>query len=195
MRTLLSIIIPAGVIYTLVVVVVSFRIFRRMKKFNWGIAPVNVFPASLPVLSENDKFIIGLYQVEWKTIIETQMHFNDLIIRFRSILLTAFVTLFGASLALNKYDIIGPGLFGFVALIVLVLWLTAFVMDNFYYHQLLLGSVAQAMKFDDSDWGRRLGLFGMTTCIGKAVGPLASKIIVYFFYLVPAFTLIALIGL
>ena len=76
--------------------------------------------------------------------------------------------------------------------ILIVLWGTAFVMDFFYYHRLLLGSVAQAMKFDKSELGKRLGLFGLTTCISRVVHPPASKIMVGLFYGIPLIGLLLL---
>ncbi|MDD5459794.1 MAG: hypothetical protein PHF37_10430, partial [Phycisphaerae bacterium] len=73
-----------------------------------------------------------------------------------------------------------------ILFILLTLWITAFVMDFFYYHRLLLGSVAQAKKFDNSELGKKIGLFGLTTCISNVVHPPTSKIMVGLFYGIPA---------
>ena len=67
------------VIYTAVVIAIDRIIIAKHKGRD---IPVNRIPESLPDLSDNEKAVIPFYQTEWKTIIETQMHFNDLIIRF-----------------------------------------------------------------------------------------------------------------
>jgi len=177
------------VIYTAVVIAIDRIVITKPKGRN---TPVNRFPEPLPALSDHEKAVIPFYQTEWKTIIETQMHFNDLIIRFRSIVLTAFITLVGASVALQNTEKIDEKQFLTLFSILFVLWVTAFVMDFCYYHRLLLGSVAQAMKFDESELGKRLGLFGLTTCISKVVHPPASKIMVSLFYGIPAIAMLVL---
>jgi hypothetical protein len=178
------------IIYTALVVVIDRIVIAKAKGSD---IPINKCPESVPTLSEPEKAIIPLYQAEWKVIIETQMHFNDLIIRFRSIVLTAFITLVGASVALQKTERIDERQLHTLFCILFVLWGTAFVVDFFYYHQLLLGSVAQAMKFDQSELGKRLGLFGLTTCISAIVHPPASKIIVGLFYGIPTIALVVLL--
>lgn len=156
------------------------------RKKNNAHGPVNEIPDSVQTLSEEEKNVVNCHLEEWKIIIQTQMHFNDLIIRFRSLILTAFITLIGATLALQKTERIeGNQVIEFLFL-VLILWGTAFVLDFFYYHRLLLGSVAQALKFDNSDLAKRLGLFGLTTCISNVVHPPASKVMVILFYGLPA---------
>jgi len=170
------------IIYTAVIITIDRTAIAKAKGRD---IPVNKIPDSLPELSDSEKAVIQLYQTEWKTIIETQMHFNDLIIRFRSIVLTAFITLVGASVALQGTKKIDEKQFFMILAILFFLWITAFVVDFFYYHRLLLGSVAQAMKFDESELGTRLGLFGLTTCISKVVHPPASKIMVILFYGIP----------
>jgi hypothetical protein len=175
-----------AVVYTAVVIAIDRRVIAKTKR---GDIPVNAFPEAVPALSDHEKAVIPFYQTEWKTIIETQMHFNDLIIRFRSIVLTAFITLVGASVALRNTEKIDERQSLILFYILSVLWVTAFIMDFCYYHRLLLGSVAQAMKFDESELGKRLGLFGLTTCISRVVHPPASKVMVVLFYGVPAIAL------
>ena len=53
------------------------------------------------VRKDHDK-IIGHLLKEWEVIINTQMHFNDLILRFRSTILTVIATLTGAIFAIYK---------------------------------------------------------------------------------------------
>ena len=189
MIILILILILFVVIYTAVVIAIDRIVIAKAKDRD---IPVNKIPESLPDLSDHEKAVIAFYQKEWKTIIETQMHFNDLIIRFRSIVLTAFITLVGVSVALQGTKKIDEKQFLMILAILFFLWATAFVMDFFYYHRLLLGSVAQAMKFDESEIGKRLGLFGLTTCISRVVHPPASKIMVGLFYGIPLIGMLVL---
>lgn len=176
------------IIYTVVVVAID-RYMARKSDIKARRVPVNEIPRELPILSDAEKELVPIYQKEWRTIIETQMHFNDLIIRFRAIVLTAMITLAGASVVLQQAEKIDKSSSITVVVLLLFLWFTAFVMDFFYYHRLLLGSVAQAMKFDNSELAKKAGLFGLTTCIKEAVHPPASKIMVGLFYLIPALPL------
>lgn len=121
------------------------------------------------------------------------MHFNDLILRFRAITLTAFVTLIGAAVAIGKYFSLSESSLGWLILTLPVtLWSTAFIIDFFYYHRLLLGSVTEALKFDGSHKLKSYGLFGMTTCISEHVHPPASKALVALYYAIPVMVLILL---
>ena len=56
----------------------------------------------IEMANEPSKELLEIYQKEWEINIQTQMHFNELIIKFRSVMLTAFITLFGAAIAVFK---------------------------------------------------------------------------------------------
>ena len=139
-----------------------------------------------------DDPLIERYLSEWKVVIETQMHFNDLIIRFRSITLTAFISMTGAALTLLKMEIFVDNL---LLLIPIVFWCTAGILDFCYYNRLLLGSVRQAKKFDQSKKMKELGLFGMTACIGSHVNSTATKFLVIAYYFFPVIAIIVIICL
>lgn len=147
--------------------------------------PINPIPTTMPTINEQEYKILQLYLQEWQVIISTQMHFNDLILRFRSITLTAFVTLVGATVAIEKFVQLSKSDIFLISSLPATLWLTAFIIDFGYYHRLLLGSVAEASKFDNSDNLKAYGLFGMSTCISEYVHPPTSKILVFFYYFVP----------
>lgn len=51
--------------------------------------------------------IARLYLQEWTTVIQTQMHFNDLIIRFRTTVLTVLVAFLGALAAAARSESFG----------------------------------------------------------------------------------------
>lgn len=88
---------------------------------------------------------------EWKTTIETQMHFNDLIIKFRSVVLSVFLT--GLGVVYGFSDKLGENnnLY-FILVLAFVFWICCFVLDYFYYQKLLLGAVKHADKFDDNEY-------------------------------------------
>lgn len=71
--------------------------------------------------------MLQLYLEEWRETISTQMHFNDLILRFRSVILTAFVTLIGAAFAVQKFAKLQKQDILLVFSLPIILWLTAFI--------------------------------------------------------------------
>ena len=154
--------------------------------------PANPIPLDIPIINEGEQRIVQLYLQEWQVIIETQMHFNDLILRFRSIVLTAFVTLIGAAIAIQKVIFFSKSDLLLVLALPGVLWVTAFVIDFGYYHRLLMGSVAQALKFDDAGKLKEYGLFGLTSCISEHVHPPTSKVLVFIYYFIPLISLAVL---
>jgi hypothetical protein len=124
-------------------------------------------------------------QAEWKTVIETQMHFNDLIMRLRSIAITALTTLVGIALAVIKVAKLTDGAAVVVYCVPWLLWLVVFVLDYFYYHRLLMGSVIASFKFDECQELRNLGLFGMSSSITRSVTPPSSRWMIGIYYLLP----------
>ncbi len=130
---------------------------------------------------------------EWKTTITTQMHFNDLIIKFRSIVLSVFIA--GLGLIFNAYknkEIFGLELMVLVSM-ALVFWIACFILDYFYYHQLLLGAVRHAKKFDDNEHFRKVGMYGLTKRVGLAVGLFQSKLVIWCFYLLPTMAVVGVV--
>ena len=185
MYILCKILISIGLIVFGVVVDRLWIHFKR-KKLK---CPVNPLPTIIPKV-EGDSNLLQLYLQEWQVIINTQMHFNDLILRFRSIVLTAFVTLIGATIAIGKIGKIGSVSLSRRDVLVIsalpaILWITAFIIDFFYYHRMLLGSVTQALKFDKAEKSKSYGLFGMTTCINEQVHSSTSEFLVLLYYFIP----------
>jgi hypothetical protein len=164
-------------------------ISRSEKKPN---KPFNPLPQQLPKLSESHERIIRIYLQEWQVIIETQMHFNELIIKFRSITLTTFGTLIGAAIAVTKLTVLKADDLYLILFIIATLWLTAFILDFFYYHRLLLGAVQQALKFDNAEKLKFFGLFGLTSSISDYVHPPSSKLLILLYYFVPGLIMIFL---
>lgn len=147
--------------------------------------PVNTIPSKLPKIGKDEKNVIDIYQKEWERIIETQSHFNDLILRFRTIILTAFLTLSGVIIAVSSKLKIGTASLKWLIIFPMAIWVIAFILDFFYYQKMLIAAVTQAKKFDAHNRLRELGLFGMTTCISNAITESASRTLLFFYYGVP----------
>lgn len=113
------------------------------------------------------------------------MHFNELIIRYRSFSITAFVTLAGGLAALYAKAGLGAQVVFVVASLLLAFWLTCFLVDYFYYFRLLIGSVEHAAKWDDSAEARKLGFFGLTRSISGVILPAWAHVLVLTFYWLP----------
>lgn len=141
-------------------------------------------PGLINVPDENLRGILALYHKEWSEVVGVQMHFNDLIIRFRASTLTILAALFGGSIALVKFapnDVSLLLIYG----VPLLFWFSAFIIDMLYYHRLLLGAVEQAKKFDDSPLMKEYGLCGLTSCVKKHVHPRMSTLLLFGYYFVP----------
>ncbi len=121
---------------------------------------------------------------EWKTTIETQMHFNDLIIRFRSVVLSVFLTGLGVVYGFSEKLSTDKNL-SFVLILAFVFWICCFLLDYFYYQKLLIGAVKHAKKFDENKFFRKKGLFGLTKRISFEVSDFISKLLIWTFYILP----------
>jgi hypothetical protein len=142
-------------------------------------------PALRPNFKPDDAEV-GLLSDEWRTTIQMQMKFNDLIIRFRAIVLSVFVISVGVLFYGHCMDeVSGTDLIVMLAML-LVFWIACLLLDFGYYHQLLLGAVRHAKKFDENKYFRDKGLFGLTERINMEIGLLRTKVIMWLFYLLPA---------
>ena len=147
--------------------------------------PVNPIPDTFPKLSTDEAKLLELYLTEWKVVIDTQMHFNDLIIRFRTLTLTTFAALVGAAITIAKTASLTEIELGILLGLPVVFWITAWLIDFFYYHRLLLGAVAEAKKFDQSPTLAKMGFFGMTDCIRAHAPPRSSRVLLVIYYALP----------
>jgi len=133
---------------------------------------------------------------EWKTVIETQIHFNEMIIRARTTGVSVVMAVYGAAaLSIGQYpgnfiNIFGSQFHVSAAIILFVISLLAgiFSMDYFYYYRLLLGAVERGEEIDKAYKGFSVGgtrLFGMTTMISKKVSKRRATICLIIFYGIP----------
>lgn len=130
---------------------------------------------------------------EWKTVITTQMHFNEMIIRARTTGVSVVMGVYGAAaLALGQYPDKFLKVSGFdfhvsAAIIffgLLLLW-SIFSLDYFYYFRLLLGAVERGEEIDAAYRDRpidRTRLFGMTTLISRKVSRCRAVVSLLIFY-------------
>ena len=133
---------------------------------------------------------------EYKIVIETQMHFNELIIKTRSMGISVVTVIYGAA----AYSIsVIPDFFikistielhpaFFIVLSGVSLGFVLFLLDYFYYYRMLLGAVIRGFQFDKLQINNSSHkFFGMNTEITKSVGDsknsyLKSKLCVISFY-------------
>jgi len=136
---------------------------------------------------------IKLILEEWKTVIKTQMHFNDMIMRMRTTGVSVVLAVFGAAAYSLRYDqlyltIWGHSLHASVLVIAfgLGMLIGIFGLDYFYYYKMLLGAVKRGYQIDEAFKDRVVDgykIFGMTTMIRDEIGrPGLSKIFIGIFY-------------
>lgn len=92
----------------------------------------------------------------WKKVIDVQMHFNDLCLRIRSFAVSVLGVLLGASAVAYRFG--GNVSFlcfenvpvaVFFLVISLVAWGSFYLMDRFWYHELLKGAVHHALDIEE----------------------------------------------
>jgi hypothetical protein len=131
---------------------------------------------------------------QWKTIVGIQMHFNDMIIRARTLGLTVVVAVYGAAVASigqfpKQYlSILGRELhisiIGF--LLGFILLISVFIIDRCYYYELLIGSVEKAEELENLlnpiEINGKKEIAGITHYLTKKVGRGKANIIIFIFY-------------
>ena len=133
---------------------------------------------------------------EWKTVIETQIHFNEMIIRARATGVSVVMAVYGAAaLSIGQYpgkflNIFGSQFHVSAAIILFGISLLAgiFCMDYLYYYRLLLGAVERGEQIDKAYQGYTIGatvLFGMTTLISKKISRRRATACLIIFYGIP----------
>lgn len=138
--------------------------------------------------------IIKIQQEEWKKVIDVQMHFNQLIIQFRTAILTIFITLLWWILwyiwiIYKDRNIVNINNVGFnikiIFLLPLIFLLIWFVIDYFYYSKLLFWSIEAASKFDNDENFKKLGLYWLTREISKKTSWFTFSFVMIILYLFP----------
>jgi hypothetical protein len=141
---------------------------------------------------DRTKFLIE----EWKTVIETQIHFNEMISRARTTGVSVVMAVYGAAaLSIGQYpgkfiNVFGAQFHVSAAIILfgISLLVGIFCMDYIYYYRLLLGAVERGEEIDKAYEGFTVGttrLFGMTTMISKKVSKRRATACLIIFYGIP----------
>ncbi|HUR62440.1 MAG TPA: hypothetical protein VM286_08780 [Candidatus Thermoplasmatota archaeon] len=141
-----------------------------------------------------DHALASIAMAEWSKIIDVQQHFNDLILRFRTIVLTAFGAGFSILVSVSGTISIGRHELLVVGIGLMALMLIAYIIDAGYYFRLLMGAVRAADKFDTSDLAQTKGMFGLTSSITKVTHLPWAISIQSIFYLAPVMVGAALLG-
>ncbi len=154
-------------------------------KINQGglMSDEQVFPQSESGNMANDIEI-------WKQAIETQIHFNELIIKMRMTVISIIITVFGAAgIALKDLNIYAQifqhkiHISIVIITIGLIFLIVQFIIDRFYYFKLLLGAVKFTEALDKKYASR--SIFGLTTEINKTISHTMSGFIVIVYYFIP----------
>lgn len=126
----------------------------------------------------------------WKEAIETQRHFNDLLIKMRTTVISIILAVFGGAAIVVReaswyVNFLNCDLRLSAAVIALgVLFLIVqFMIDRFYYFPLLLGAVKYTATL-----GERVNipeLSGLTLSINKEVPETRASRVLAFYYFIP----------
>lgn len=134
----------------------------------------------------------------WEVALTTQMHFNELLIRSRTTVVTVAMAVIGAALIAFREANITFNIctrhvhIGVVILSIGIVFLCIqFIIDYFYYFKLLLGAVEFTSELDKKY--RQQKMFGLTTCINKSISQKRAGRILLAYYLVPIALGIALV--
>jgi hypothetical protein len=154
-------------------------------------------------LTKSDIEKTNLILEEWKIVIQTQMHFNDMIMKLRTSGISIVLAFFGAASLSLQYPQLYLRFFHASVLIIasgLVLLASVFVLDYFYYYKMLLGAVERGYQIDDMYKEKpldELKMFGMSRMISEAIGkPHWSKYCVWAFYgFVFVFGIVFIVGI
>lgn len=130
---------------------------------------------------------------EWKTVIDTQMHFNEMIMKMRTTSVSVILAVFSAAAYSLQYDVMIPIYYVgekhvafFIVLFGLVMLFAIFILDYFYYFKMLLGAVERGYQIDKSYEERLIDeskMFGMTSLIRDKIGKAStSKYLILLYY-------------
>jgi len=127
---------------------------------------------------------------EWKTVIDAQMHFNEMILRTRSIGSSVILAAYGAAAVSvaqypnDRLPILGHCVHVGVVVMLFALCLlgSIFLLDYCYYYRLLLGAVERGEAIEKGlPEATRL-----TTNLSECVSRLGARNVIWAFYGIPA---------
>ena len=132
----------------------------------------------------------------WRACIDTQMHFNDMLLRTRAAAMSIVIAVFGgAAVALERFPqnlMLFPGVGVPMAAIVmffgLLLLFSVFVLDFFYYYRMLIAVVerTEEVEKESRNTGTHIDL-SLTGAISNRVTRTHAGLVLWVFYGVPFF--------
>lgn len=133
-------------------------------------------------LPENVKWIFD----EYKLVLETQMHFNEMLLRYRSLAFTV-IPAFGGLAAFILGNVINAKVGLLFGSTLLGVWIAVFLVDYLYYFRMLLGAVRRSKEMEDEirTQGFSPSFLGLTTHICKRVPEWLAHLLVILFYFIP----------
>ena len=130
----------------------------------------------------------------WRAALDTQMHFNDMLLRTRAAGMSIVIAVFGgAALAVEKFPqhvALFHGLSVHLAAVVmffgLLLLLSIFVLDYFYYYRMLLAAVERTEEIEAASQqsGEPIA-FDLTGRVSRRVSRMRARLVLWVFYGVP----------
>ena len=139
-------------------------------------------------LTSEERFKYELEQ--WKVAVDTQMHFNELLMKMRTTVISIILATFGASAIalkdMNWFVNIHDCEFRVSVVILaigIVFLFVHFLIDATYYFKLLLGAVDYTEYIDNKY--KNEDLFGLTNCISKRVPRWGAWLTLICFYWIP----------
>jgi len=123
---------------------------------------------------------------EYKLVIETQMHFNEMLMRYRSLAFTV-IPAFGGVAVFVLGKITSIRIAGWLLPILLTVWVGIFLVDFCYYFQMLLGAVKRSEDMEEEIKAMNFSpsFLGVTGHINKKMPARSATWIVILFYAIP----------
>jgi hypothetical protein len=155
----------AGAIGLIAIVFARERLYFRqngtdniLDKTNLSEATDSIEVLESPVAPQSN--VLGIDEInvilkEWEIVVQTQMHFNDLIMKVRSATISVVLAVFGAagySLQFGNLDLVIASIKFHASVLVitsgLLFLIGMFVLDYFYYFKTLKGAVEKGNEFE-----------------------------------------------
>src|SRR5215470_7344913 len=144
-------------------------------------------------LLQEDRNQLAIVQ-RWRAVVDTQMHFNDMLMRTRSIGLSMVIAVYGAAIvsagqfpnstvtfAGHRLHV-GVGIFA-VGMLLLV---SLFLLDRCYYYRMLLATVEHAEEIERESGSAAQPIeLKLTQRISGSVSRPMSSLVLFAFYAVP----------
>ena len=147
--------------------------------------------ANDPILEDRNQLA---FVQRWRAVIDTQMHFNDMLMRTRSIGLSMVIAVYGAAIvsagqfpdsSVTFVELrlhVAVGIFA----VGMLLLLSLFLLDRFYYYRMLLAVVEHTEEIERESGSPEQPIeLRLTQRISASVSRRMAKFVLLVFYAVP----------